>query len=116
MTSLLGYKNARISRALNKIQSSAMMNIERVGNRPTDPKAIMIASQSTPQKTEDVIKTVYAEINKLSQKPLTQEELDTAKKILKMTYSKVYENSQLLNNLIGNALLDDDLEIGRAHV
>lgn len=109
MTSLLGYKNARISRALNKIQSSAMMNIERVGNRPTDPKAIMIASQSTPQKTEDVIKTVYAEINKLSQKPLTQEELDTAKKILKMTYSKVSENSQLLNNLIGNALLDDDL-------
>lgn len=109
MTALLGYKNARISRALNKIQSSAMMNIERVGNRPTDPKAIMIASQSTPQKTEDVIKTVYAEINKLSQKPLTQEELDTAKKILKMTYSKVSENSQLLNNLIGNALLDDDL-------
>lgn len=26
-----------------------------------------------------------------------------------MTYSKVSENSQLLNNLIGNALLDDDL-------
>lgn len=109
MTALLGYKNARISRELNKIQSSAMMNIERVGNRPTDPKAILIASQSTPQKTEDVIKTIYQEINKLSQKPLTKDELDTAKNILKMTYSKVSENSALLNTLIGNALLDDDL-------
>lgn len=109
MTSMLGYKNARISRELNKIQSAAMMNIERVGNRPSDPKAIMIVSQATPEKTENVLKTIYTEIGRLSQKPLTQEELDTSKKILKMTFSKISENSHLLNTLIGNALLDDDL-------
>lgn len=109
MTSMLGYKNARISRELNKIQSAAMMNIERVGNRPTDPKAIMIVSQATPEKTENVIKTIYSEINRLTQTPLTKEELDTSKKILKMTFSKISENSHLLNTLIGNALLDDDL-------
>ncbi len=110
MTSLLGYKNARISRTLNKIQSAAMMNIERVGNKETDPKAIIIASQSTPQKTEDVIKAIYTEINNITNKPLTQEELDTSKKILKMTFSKISENSHLLNTLIGNAILDDDLD------
>ena len=110
MTALLGYKNARISKELNKIQSSASMNIERVGNRPQDPKAILIASQSTPQKTEEVLKTIYQEINKLPLKPLTNEELDTAKNILKMTYSKISENSQLLNSLLGNALLDNDLD------
>ena len=109
MTALLGYKNARISKELNKIQSAAMMNIERVGNRPSDPKAIMIVSQSTPEKSEDVIKDIYTEINKLAYQPLSQDELNTAKKILKMTFSKISENSHLLNNLIGNALLDDDL-------
>ena len=109
MTALLGYKNARISRELNKIQSGAAMNIERVGNRPSDPKAILIVSQSTPEKTEDVLKTIYSEIGALSQKPISQEELDTAKNILKMTFSKISENSHLLNTLIGNALLDDDL-------
>lgn len=110
MTALLGYKNARISRELNKIQAAAAMNIERIGNRPTDPKVILLASQTTPEKTEQVIKTIYAEINNVAQKPLTQEELETAKKILKMTFSKISENSQLLNNVLGNALLDDDLE------
>lgn len=109
MTSLLGYKNARISKELNKIQSSAMMNIERVGNRPTDPKVILIASQSTPQKTEQVIKIIYQEIGTLAQKPITEEELQTAKKILTMTFSKISENSQMLNMLLGNALLDDDI-------
>lgn len=109
MTSLLGYKNARISKELNKIQSSALMNIERVGNRPTDPKTILIASQSTPKKTEDVIKTIYQQISDLKTNPLSIDELETAKKILTMTYSKISENSQMLNMLLGNALLDDDI-------
>lgn len=109
MTALLGSKTARISKELNKIQSSAFMNIERVGNRPTDPKAILIASQMTPEKTEDVIKTIYTEIDKVTKEPLNADELETAKKTLKMTFSKISENSQLLNNLIGNALLDNDL-------
>lgn len=109
MTALLGSKTARISKELNKIQSSAFMNIERVGNRPTDPKAIIIASQMTPEKTEDVIKTIYTEIDKVAKQPLMSDELETAKKTLKMTFSKISENSQLLNNLIGNALLDNDL-------
>ena len=110
MTALLGYKNARISKDLNKIQSSAIMNIERVGNRPTDPKTILIASQSTPQKTEDVIKTIYQQISSLEQKPLSQEELNTAKKILAMAFSKISESSQMLNMLLGNALLDNDID------
>ena len=109
MTSILGYKNARISKELNKIQSAAMMNIERVGNRPSDPKTILLASQTTPQKTEEVIKTIYQGINNLVQNPITQEELDTAKKFLKMTYSKISEESHALNSLLGNAILDNDL-------
>lgn len=109
MTALLGYKNARLSNALNKIQSYAMVNVERIGNRPTDPKAIMIASQMTPEKTEDVIKTIYNEVSRIAATPLNSDELETAKKMLKMTFSKVSENSQLLNMLLGNALLDNDL-------
>lgn len=110
MTALLGYKTARISKALDKNQTGAMMNIERVGNKPTDPKAILIYSQSTPEKSEQVIKTIYNEINNLAVKPLSEDELQTAKKILKMTFSKISENSQLLNTLIGNSLLDNDLD------
>ncbi len=109
MTAILGYKNARISKELNKIQSGAVMNIERVGNRPSDPKTILIASQTTPQKTEEVIKTIYDGINGVVQNPITPEELDTAKKYLKMTYSKISENSHALNSLLGNAILDNDL-------
>lgn len=108
MTALFGYKNARIRKALNLIQSSASINIERIGNRPADPKAILIASKSTPQKTEEVLNTLYKEINRLFVQPITQEELDTAKKNLKMTFSKISESSQMINSLLGNALLDDN--------
>ncbi len=110
LTALLGYKGARIRKELNKIQSSAVMNVERVGNRPFDPKAILIASQSTPQKTEEVLKMIYNEIGNIQSKPLSQEELSTAKNILKMTFSKISEDSQQLNAILGNAVLDDDLD------
>ena len=110
MTALMGYKNARINKELDKIHSGAMMNIERVGNQKTAPKAILLMSKSSPEKSESVIKSIYNEINRLSYEPVTQEEIDTAKKILKMTFSKVSENSHLLNMLLGNALLDDDLD------
>lgn len=110
LTALLGYKGARIRKELNKIQSSAVMNVERVGNRPTDPRAVLIASQSTPQKTEEVLKTIYNEIGNVQANPLSAEELATAKKILKMTFSKISEDSQLLNTVLGNAVLDNDLD------
>ena len=110
MSSLLGYKGARISKALNKQQSGASMNIERIGNRPQDPKAIIIGSQASPEKTETVIKTIYDEINKLAYQPLSKDELDVSKKYLKMTYSQVSENSELLNSLLGNSLLDDSID------
>ena len=110
MTALLGYKTARISKELNKIQTSAMMSVERVGNKPDDPKAILVASQMTPEKTEDVLKIIYKEIGRVSQEPLSLDELETAKKSLKIAFSKISENSQMLNNLLGNCLLDNNLE------
>jgi len=110
VTSLLGYKNAQITKQLNKIQANAMMHIERVGNRPTDPRTILIASQTTPQKTEEVLKILYQEIDKIAREPLSQDDLLAAKKILQMTYSKISENSKALNSLLGNAIMDNDLD------
>ncbi|MBS4760232.1 MAG: insulinase family protein [Clostridium sp.] len=99
LASMLGYKGARISKSLNKQQCSAAMNIERVGNRPQDPKAVIIAAQASPEKTEKVIKTIYDEINKLAYQPLSQEELDISKKYLKMTYSQISEYIPILESI-----------------
>ena len=55
-------------------------------------------------------KTIYQQISSLEQKPLSQEELNTAKKILAMAFSKISESSQMLNMLLGNALLDNDID------
>lgn len=110
MFALLGYKNARIKEELKNIQSTASITCERIGNRPTDPRTILILSQSTPQKTEQVIKTIYEEINKIIYKPLSQNELNTIKKYLKMNFSKISEQSQTLNNVLGNAILDDSID------
>ncbi len=111
---LLGNKTSRISTQLDKIQTAATFSVERMGNRPQDPKAMFIMGQSTPEKAELLIKTIYDEINKLKTNPITEEELEAAKNALQMGFSNLCENSQLLNGLIATSLLNHDQNLDYA--
>lgn len=116
LMSLLGYKGARISKALDKIQTSASFSVERMGNRPQDPKAILLVGQATPDKSEKMIKILYSQISQLASKPISEEELNTAKNMMKLGYSLLSENSQLLNNFIGTAMVDNDLNYAKDYM
>lgn len=114
LISLLGSKTARISAELDKIQTSAIYSVERMGNRPHDPRGIFIMGQSTPAKSELMIKSIYNQINNLKTNPVTQDELQTSKNMLKLGYSNLCENSQLLNGLIATSLINHDQNLDYA--
>lgn len=116
LMALLGYKGARLSKELDKMQTGAMFSVERMGNRPEDPRAILFVGQSTPEKAENLIKTMYSEIGALNSKPISEEELSTAKNMLRLGYSNLCENSSLLNSFLGTSLIDNNLNYAKNYL
>ena len=116
LMALLGYKGARLSKELDKMQTGAAFSVERMGNRPQDPRAILIVGQTSPEKAEKLIKTIYSEIAKLKTNPISEEELNTAKNMLRLGYSNLCENSQLLNSFLGTSLIDNNLSYAKNYL
>lgn len=116
LMALLGCKSARLSKELDKMQTGAMFSVERMGNRPNDPRAVLFVGQSTPEKSEKLIKTIYSQIANLKAKPITEEELVTAKNMLRLGYSNLCENSQLLNSFLGTSLIDNNLNYAKNYL
>lgn len=105
---LTGYKNARITKALEPYQVDAGLSLEKIGNKTDDKNAIFIESTTPEEKSETTIKVIYNEIAKLAQNPPTQEELNIVRDKLKMDLAERSESSLLTNEFIGTALLDND--------
>ena len=100
-------KHGRLSAELDKIHSSGMFTQERIGNRPDDRRAMLFVSQTTPEKSENVLKTYYQAVQKLKNTPITQKELEKEKLAYKMALSTISENSAALNSLIGSCMMDN---------
>ena len=109
MDILLGDKNSRISSALDKIHCSGMFTTERVGNRPDDPTAILLVSQTSPEKTGELLKAYYNAIQSLKTNPIGQKELDREKLAQKITLSNISESSKRLNELIGSSMMNNTI-------
>lgn len=106
---LAGYKNARLSKALEPMQVSAEISAEKIGNKNDDKRAVFIGAVTPEEKSEETIKTIYKEVAKIAQNPPSKEEMDIAVSKLKMSISEVNERSTSLNEIIANAMLDNDI-------
>lgn len=99
-----------LSKSLENLHTQASINIERIGNKSTDKQAIVLAAQISPDKTEDVIKTIYDEISKFKNSKINEKHLEIIKNNSDMALCGVSENSELLNSFIGTSLLDNNFE------
>ncbi len=109
MAMLTGYKNARLSKAFEKLYIGADSGIEKIGNKPNDRKALLFVTSCAPDKVDKSIKTVYKEVFDIQNGKFTKKEIEIAKKHLKASIQQVSESSALLNSLIGYSYLDKDL-------
>ncbi len=107
---LAGSRSSRLDRKLKQFNTSAWMTEERISNKPTDGKAIIIASDSSDENSEKVLKVMFNEIARLQDEPPTDEEMQIMKKQLLKGFSGIFESSHGINFAIGTALLDGKLE------
>ena len=106
---LCGNKSSKLNQALEKYHISPDVGMEKIGNKLDDKKAIIFLATCTPDKVDDAIKTIYKEIFNIQNGKITEKEFKIVKKQLERTIENSSECSAILNNLIGSALLDKDI-------
>lgn len=104
-------KTSRIDKKLKDLNSSAFTEIERIGSRNTDNRAILMLAEGTEANSEKIIKTIYTEISRLAQNPPTEEELDVVKKRMLKGFSQIFERSSMVNSIVGGTFQDNDLNL-----
>ena len=84
---------------------------EKLSSRPSDRSMILLETRISEENTEQLISNVYKEINKLSQIPPTDKELQAVKNALKKDYDLTLETSSGLNHFIGSNLASERIDI-----
>ena len=105
---LNGDEMARINKSLRTLNAGASVIKEQISNNPNDPTAILFNIVSSPDKTEQTLKTVYSEINKIANTLPSDEEMNYVKNSLKLGLAEQFETSAALNQSLGDAVLNND--------
>lgn len=107
---MLGTSSARLSQALENIQSTAEYSTDRMESRPTGKSVLLFNSVTSENNSENVMKAIFEEVSKLENNPPTDNELNIIKKNLKIEIANNFEFSSSINSIVGNAMLDNDLD------
>jgi len=105
-----GLYNSKFSEIEKNYGAYINISPERLSSRPDDKSILMIETNVSEGKSEKLIKEIYSTIHKLTQTPPTEEELTAVKNTLKRINTHIFESSAAINNVIGNALLNDNIE------
>ncbi len=100
---------ARLNKALETLNASVSLGLERMSNQVSAPSALLLDVKCTPDKTEEVLKTVYSELHKIANEPPSAKEINFIKNKMKRNCGEILDNSTILNNAVGACLMDDDL-------
>lgn len=106
---LAGYNSSRLLQALEPYQLSADFALEKVGNKPDDNRALLLTLSSPEEKSELALKIIYEEITKFINAPISEEDFRMIKEKIKMSLAEQIESSASLNEMVGNSLLNNDL-------
>lgn len=107
---LVGSSVARLNKSLEEIQTNAFISSDRISSRPDDNVVVLFSTKTSENNTENAIKRVFTEIADLEKNPPTEQELNIVKKKLKLNLAQVFESSNIINTVVGTAMLDNDLK------
>lgn len=106
---LVGSSVARLNKSLQEIQTNAFISSDRISTKPDGNVVILFSTQTSDDNVEAALKKVFTEVADLEKHPPTQEELEIVKKKLKLNLAQVFESSDIINTVVGTAMLDNDL-------
>ncbi|MBQ8168560.1 insulinase family protein, partial [bacterium] len=100
----------RISQALKPYNTNVTMYPEKIGSRNTDPTALVVEAVTNEANCQKVLQEIFNQIHSVTVNPPSDEELAIIKKSMLNSYANNFESSFALNSLIGDMILDNNLE------
>ena len=100
--------NGKTENGLKQYNASAGMLHEKIGSRPQDPELLLCVADTNEENCDKVLQQLYNNIHAL--KNGADYDLDSYKKVLLNDYSKAFEKSGTINFIIGDGMLNGNLD------
>ncbi len=100
--------NIGINKEFKDINADSYFGREKISNNPNNPSLIYYNIECSEENSEKALKIIYDKLSTL--KAPSQEEFENLKEYILQEYQNGCEHSYSINNIIGNAILDNNLE------
>lgn len=104
----LNSTNTGISREFKKINASSGMGLEKISTNPNNPTMIFYVTNSAEENSEKALKIIFDKFSAL--KSPDNENLEIIKNRLLQDYKNGLEYSSIVNDCIGNSIIDGNFE------
>jgi len=102
---LTGYKHAKLSEELRKLNLSISSTTELISNAKDAPSAVLFSTTTPNNNEQEVLKLIYSKINEMAHVPLKQDELDLIKKMLKNDFNYATESNMGIASVLGSSYI-----------
>ncbi len=97
-----------LEKNLKPYNADFMINNDKISTNPNGNQLVYISTSSSNEKVEDVLNTIYETIS--NRAPISDKEADKIKKKLLHTRELGMEYSIGVNDVVGRAVIDDNIE------
>lgn len=101
--------NTGLKREFKKINATAGMGLEKISTNPNNPTMIFYALNCADENSEKALKIIYDKFSSL--KAPSEKELKIIQERLLQSYKNGLEYSSIVNDVIGNSIIDGDFEL-----
>lgn len=98
-----------ITQYTNPLNIEVFANDEKISTEQNAPRAIILSANTSEENSEKLLKILYQQITNRQNKDLTDEEMQIIKKRMLRYLSNDFEYSESMNNLVGEALLENNI-------
>ncbi|MDD3012679.1 MAG: pitrilysin family protein [Candidatus Gastranaerophilales bacterium] len=104
---LSGYENARLTKALKSFNTSAGIGVRTISPDVNDPQVVQLYANFKPGDEENGLKAIYSVLYDITQKPITEPELNIIKSKMKNGLASASESSMALSNIVGSSMVNN---------
>jgi len=97
-----------INKELKKINSSAFLGLEKISTNPNNPSMIIYTANSSEENSEKALKIMHDKFSFL--KAPSEKNLEIIKERLIQNYKNSLEYSEIVNDTIGNSIINGEFE------
>ncbi len=99
-----------ITQYTNPLNIKVFANDEKISTQYNAPRALVLSANTNEENSEKLLKILYQQITNRQNINLTDDEMQIIKKRMLKYLSDNFEYSENMNNLVGEALLENNIE------